>query len=162
MLGVYLAYYAIRHSLLVTYETFEFARTGHNSATFGDLVQNLKDAQEVLNKRFDDYKSVRATQLVLLRRNIPGDPPGTGPLKVKADSGGDTLIPNIPVGTEFDFANNAFTIIKMKWGSTEFAKTSIPDLFKTYNDAYEGGLSLLGHRQIEQIEVICRRSFFRA
>ncbi|EKJ71668.1 hypothetical protein FPSE_08114 [Fusarium pseudograminearum CS3096] len=153
MLGVYLTYYAIRHSLIVTYEAFEFARTGHHSSTIGDLVQNLKDAQDVLSKRFNAYQSVRASQLVLFRRSIPGDPPGTGGLTVRADNGGDTLIPNIPVGTTYDYTYNGFTIIREAWNSTEFGKTTIPDLFKTYNGAYKAGLSLLTPRQLEQIEV---------
>ena len=144
MLGVYLAYYAIRHSLLVTYEAFEFIRTGHNSATFGDLVQNLKDTEAVLNKRFRGYQSFRASKLVLFQPNIAGEPPGSGPLIVTADYGGDTLIPKIPVSTEFDFRGGRLAIIREKWDATEFGKTMIPDLFKKYNQAYEGGLSLLG------------------
>ncbi|KAI6762508.1 hypothetical protein HG530_008488 [Fusarium avenaceum] len=153
MLGVYLTYYAIRHSLIVTYEAFEFARTGHHSSTIGDLVQNLKDAQDVLNRRFTAYQHVRASQLVLVRRNIPGDPPGTGDLRVVADNGGDTLIPKFPVGSNYDFNNNAFTIILQAWRSTELGKTTIPELFKTYDGAYMAGLLLLEPRQLEKIEV---------
>lgn len=153
MFGVYLAYYDIRHSLLVTYEAFEFTRTGHNSATIGDLVQNLKDSQDVLNQRFSAYQSARASQLVLRRQNVPGDPPGSGDLFVSADNGCDTLIPNIPVRTRFDSNNNAYTIIRQAWESTEFGKTTIPDLFNTYDGAYKGGLSLLNPHQLEKIEV---------
>ena len=70
-----------------------------------------------------------------------------------ADHGGDTLIPNIPVGTHFDSSNNAYKIIRRFWMSAEFGSTIIPNLFKTYDGAYKGGLSLLTNRQFERIEV---------
>lgn len=150
MLGVYLTFYAIRHSLLVTYEAFEYIRTGHESATVGDLVQDLKNVQLVLEQRFRAYKSARASQLTLRRTNIPGDPPGTGDIHV-TDNGGDTLIPNVQ--GKFFFNNNAYTIIEKKWNSTEFGGSTIPKLWETYANAYNGGLSLLRPRQLERIQV---------
>jgi len=144
LLSVYLSYYAVRHSVLSAYEAFEMARTGHLSATIGDTVADFQTAQEVLNRRFEEYISRRSKQIEVVRQPVSGDPPASWPWYVRVDHGGDTLIPQFAGGTEVFTGKNTYLLVKEKWAGSAFAQVTIKELLETYEKAHNDGKLLLG------------------
>ncbi|KAJ6126162.1 hypothetical protein N7471_010655 [Penicillium samsonianum] len=156
MLGFYLLFYAIRHSMRFTYETFFLVRTGNYSATFEETAQTLEDAKKALQKRFDEYKIFRASQLiniVPITEGVPGAQ--TFEYLIRTDIGGDDLIPNLTNALWISLTPDASTekvrkdAIKHYWRVSDLGKRSIDDLFKSWTQAHTAAL-LLRHVSVDE------------